>query len=263
MGASGLWNKSRVAGMLGLLSRLHTSGADAVARRRMWIDGMCALVAAPVGVLVLHEITTKRSLGKLADADAVSGDGHIVDALPHELLAGEHADPAARRLAQKVLRRRTDAIVTHRRLELVDDQDWYAHDHVTNVRQPLGLDDTIYSAGRVDDRRIACLALLRPWGERKTFAKADCDMVNVMHGQCDWVYRRAVPPTSLQELHLSPREEQTLWKLLDGRSEKQIAREMRLSPNTVHHYVKSIYRRLGVSSRGELSARWLERDKKL
>jgi DNA-binding NarL/FixJ family response regulator len=53
---------------------------------------------------------------------------------------------------------------------------------------------------------------------------------------------------------LSPRMRQTLDRLLAGDSEKEIAARLELSPHTVHVYVKSLYRRLGVSSRGELFA---------
>jgi DNA-binding CsgD family transcriptional regulator len=68
-----------------------------------------------------------------------------------------------------------------------------------------------------------------------------------------------VPPAEIQALPLSPREKQTLWKLLSGRGEKQIAAEMDLSRNTVHHYVKSLYKHFRVSSRAELLAKWMER----
>ena len=58
---------------------------------------------------------------------------------------------------------------------------------------------------------------------------------------------------------LSPRMEQTLRWLLGGDSEKQVAAKLGLSPHTVHVYVKAIYRRYGVSSRGELLARWVKK----
>ena len=56
---------------------------------------------------------------------------------------------------------------------------------------------------------------------------------------------------------LSPRMRQTLERLLAGDSEKEIAVRLRLSPHTVHVYVKSLYRRFGVCSRGELFARFV------
>ena len=58
---------------------------------------------------------------------------------------------------------------------------------------------------------------------------------------------------------LSPRMEQTLQHLLNGDSEKQVARKLLLSQHTVHVYVKAIYRRYGVSSRGELLAKHFRR----
>jgi len=65
------------------------------------------------------------------------------------------------------------------------------------------------------------------------------------------------PPRPVGEL--SPRQEQTLRHLLDGNSEKQVARKLELSQHTVHVYVKALYRRFGVSSRAELLARHLKK----
>ena len=56
---------------------------------------------------------------------------------------------------------------------------------------------------------------------------------------------------------LAPRVQQTLHRLLAGDSEKQIAACLNVSPHTVHVYVKTLYRHYGVSSRGELLARFV------
>jgi DNA-binding CsgD family transcriptional regulator len=53
---------------------------------------------------------------------------------------------------------------------------------------------------------------------------------------------------------LSPRMGQTLQRLLAGDSEKEIACRFGRSRHTVHVYVKKLYERFGVSSRGELFA---------
>lgn len=66
--------------------------------------------------------------------------------------------------------------------------------------------------------------------------------------------RPSAPPVSL-----SPRMRQTLERLLAGDSEKEIAARLRLSPHTVHVYVKTLYRRFNVCSRGELFARFIDR----
>lgn len=56
---------------------------------------------------------------------------------------------------------------------------------------------------------------------------------------------------------LPPRLRQTLAGLLRGDSEKQVARSLEISPHTVHVYVKSLYRKFNVASRGELLAKWV------
>jgi DNA-binding NarL/FixJ family response regulator len=56
---------------------------------------------------------------------------------------------------------------------------------------------------------------------------------------------------------LSPRMRQTLSGLLRGDSEKQIAMALKVSPHTVHVYVKQLYKKLEVSSRGELLAKFV------
>ena len=50
---------------------------------------------------------------------------------------------------------------------------------------------------------------------------------------------------------LSEREREVLALLSRGLSEREIGRELFLSFNTVHSHVKSLYRKLGVSSRAE------------
>jgi DNA-binding NarL/FixJ family response regulator len=59
------------------------------------------------------------------------------------------------------------------------------------------------------------------------------------------------------ELGLPPRLQQTLRRLLLGDSEKQVAAQLRLSKHTVHVYVKQLYKRLSVTSRGELLAKFV------
>lgn len=61
-------------------------------------------------------------------------------------------------------------------------------------------------------------------------------------------------PSVADGLKLSPRLRQTLEALTQGDSEKQIAAKLKVSPHTVHVYVKQLYKRFHVSSRGELLA---------
>ena len=63
------------------------------------------------------------------------------------------------------------------------------------------------------------------------------------------------PP--LSTILLTRRERQTLRHLLKGRTESQTAKFMGLGVNTVHVYVKALYRKFRVSSRSQLLAKFV------
>lgn len=65
----------------------------------------------------------------------------------------------------------------------------------------------------------------------------------------------AMPST--ESTWLTAREQQVLEHLVLGKSVRQIADDLERSPHTVHDHVKSLHRKLGASSRGELIARAL------
>ncbi|MBN8726810.1 MAG: LuxR family transcriptional regulator [Xanthomonadales bacterium] len=56
---------------------------------------------------------------------------------------------------------------------------------------------------------------------------------------------------------LTPAERTVLLALLGDETEKEIARSLDKSPNTIHIHVKSIYAKFGVRSRAALAALWL------
>lgn len=74
------------------------------------------------------------------------------------------------------------------------------------------------------------------------------------------VSRAAGPAEAVDALGLPPRMAQILRGLLAGGSEKQLARNLAISPHTVHTYVKQLHKRLDVRSRGELLARFVGLD---
>ncbi|MEL7238560.1 MAG: LuxR C-terminal-related transcriptional regulator [Planctomycetota bacterium] len=55
------------------------------------------------------------------------------------------------------------------------------------------------------------------------------------------------------------RQRQVLLGLVQGMSEKEVAVELGISPNTVHAHVKELHRHFDVSSRGELLSLFVDR----
>lgn len=62
---------------------------------------------------------------------------------------------------------------------------------------------------------------------------------------------RPSPRLSVEAIRLTPRELEVLALLASGRSYRAIAEELEIGLSTVQTYVKSTYRKLGVSSRAE------------
>jgi DNA-binding NarL/FixJ family response regulator len=64
-----------------------------------------------------------------------------------------------------------------------------------------------------------------------------------------------VAPIIIEAYSLTQRERDVLGAIARGGSTAEIAAELFLSPHTVRDYVKTVFEKLGVSSRGELVAR--------
>jgi DNA-binding CsgD family transcriptional regulator len=83
---------------------------------------------------------------------------------------------------------------------------------------------------------------------------------NHLRGDVSQPQANLATPPSLPDADgdgISPRMRQTLNCLLTGDSEKQAAAKLGVSQHTVHVYVKQLYRKFNVNSRGELLARWV------
>lgn len=148
--------------------------------------------------------------------------------------------------------------VTRRRRDLVADGAWYRSEFVNEWRLRWGLDDVIYGHRQLAADTTIGIGVNREPGDRP-FSEEDRDLLGLFTGQSACLYRDLRDGGAAIFAGLSRRERETLDLLLGGLSEKQVAARLDVSVNTVHTYVKSLYRRLGVRSRGELLALMLRR----
>jgi len=149
-------------------------------------------------------------------------------------------------------------LIVRRREEIVSDSAWYGSVHFNEHFRRAHLDDGLFSASYPPPETGVTLhhmLLHRPLGD-KAFSVRDRRII--------WLFLREIRRLLGNKLvrfgrpnpyGLSPRMRQVLSLLAEGQSEKQVAETLKISPHTVHDYVKMLHRRLGVSSRGELLAR--------
>jgi DNA-binding NarL/FixJ family response regulator len=87
---------------------------------------------------------------------------------------------------------------------------------------------------------------------------ASCLSGGAAHGAVAVVVEPAkstdIAPIVIEAYGLSPREREVVRAIARGSSTPDIAAELFLSPHTVRDYIKSVFEKVGVSSRGELIA---------
>jgi DNA-binding CsgD family transcriptional regulator len=123
------------------------------------------------------------------------------------------------------------------------------------VHLSAGVDDSIISMRRKPRRGEARVIVLKRSRDEGPFGAAERDLVDLAHGESDWLFDDVALPQTPSDCTFSPRERETLALLMTGASERVVAIRLDLSPHTVHDYVKAIYKKLGVASRAELMAR--------
>jgi DNA-binding CsgD family transcriptional regulator len=148
--------------------------------------------------------------------------------------------------------------VTVRRQDVMNDEDWYALPEIQAVHRRLDIDANMASFFvSLSMGRIFGIAIHRAWNgsqftidERRMFRLVHLELARA------WRNRLAAPNDGDAAIRALPeRPRQVLWLLCLGRSEKEIAEHLTISPHTVHNHVKRLHELLSVSCRGELLAR--------
>jgi DNA-binding CsgD family transcriptional regulator len=257
-GGAAMIAAERVTELLRLANRLHRGPRDPEERKRELLDGLVAVTAAERGACaVVHD------------------DGGPA---PLVLSAAAH-DPSNRKRRRR--RRRAQGRRSKRAISKHggDEYDQAMIAHLTsavreatrgsgqaiapttapsNVAASNGAASMITALVPLDrgSSTFGAIALSRTEGH-DPFDGEDHHLVHVFHSEMAWVYELDLPLASPEVTSLSPRGRETLQYLLAGFSEKQTAARLKLSHNTVHHYVKQLYKHFDVSSRSELLARWV------
>ncbi len=82
-------------------------------------------------------------------------------------------------------------------------------------------------------------------------------VISVAEGRMVFPFMNVDAPVSEGMDSLTPREQDLLASLADGRTNAQIARELGISLNTVKFHLKNLYEKLGVNNRAQAVGRYL------
>jgi DNA-binding CsgD family transcriptional regulator len=147
------------------------------------------------------------------------------------------------------------------RREFIPDRQWYGSFAYNDYHRVVRMDHCLFSVLELAaDGRYSSIVLSRATGERD-FAPRHRHQLRLFHEELGRLIGPVLVSASdpFSPTHLPPRVRETLRCLLEGDGEKQAAARMGLSKETVHQYVKTLYRHYRVASRAELLARVLRR----
>lgn len=249
-----------VRGIYRLLGECRELGRDPDAWQRHMFIGLCRLVRAQVGIGGPATLNRGVPVPDFANARDTGWTDARARTRYLEFAGSDEAGREVTLAAISRLNQPPRPLITRRRAQFVDDVEWYGSVSFNEYRRPAGLDHHVLSVAALplSDRgeaQVHGITLHRALGD-PPFGTREVRMVRLFHhelrpmlGRELLLARRPInPPT------LPPRLRQVLAGLLEGDSEKIIARRLGLSPHTVHEHVKRLHRRFNVQSRAELLA---------
>ena len=147
---------------------------------------------------------------------------------------------------------------TLEREQVLADREWHSSADYLEAFQPDGIDAGILSVHALACGAVDVLAVHPALGRR--LGERERSLVEILHREIAPLIGSRLAGTVEPRIDvLSTRLRQTLDALLEGDSEKQLARRLGISRDTVHVYVKALYRHFSVVSRAELLAHFLRR----
>ena len=150
-------------------------------------------------------------------------------------------------------------------------REWFEQHIVAEHLAGYGWNDLMIAAWAADDERMVAVTVYgRP--ELPAFDAEDRRLVSLLlRAAAPMIHRDlfdpligkaspdAPPASPMEGRDLSGRQLDVLRLLLQGHSEKEVARDLGVSTHTVHTHVKRLYTEFDVSSRGELLALFVDR----
>ncbi len=224
-------------------------------RRRQLVSGLAKLVEADVWISDAGYVHP-RDPGDSSPV-ALCDDGWRSEAERMEVLGicmhSDLAEPVQAHVSPA--RERGEPVTIHRSCAFPD-ADFYASP-VGQAWNALGFDHFLFALFPLDRWGHGAVGLHRRMG-RPPFSERDRLLVHVAWTQVEWLHRESLKlPIRGEVVTLSLRERQVLILLLGEKTREEAAAALHLSPHTIGDFIKGIYRKLEVSSRAQLFAKFL------
>jgi DNA-binding CsgD family transcriptional regulator len=262
MGKSSSLRVEDVRAILQLIGECRELGDDHIAWRTHFVVSACKIIRAECcefGETIVGNAGQPQPLwGDFWGLKEEKQRQVYAAAVQRFLTEGLNWSPMMPPYSQELVR---DNGICLTRNDLVPDKDWDSSSFHQDAIRPLGMGPMLYCHRTVVEAspRMRFLTFFRASGDGN-FSLRECALTRELHSAIGQLIGGALAGNlEPSPTELSPRSRRVLRCLLEGESDKQIAKQLGLSQNTVNHYVKGIFEHFRVQSRPELLARWLRR----
>jgi DNA-binding CsgD family transcriptional regulator len=239
--------------ILSLINELHMLPDDLSRRRDRLLDACGWIFKSSLAMLA---IVGESESGCSVRALGVSGDRNQLRQEQITALFGVDCGILARLRATS---HHINAATWH---QLQNDPSWRESDRMRLVLGASLTGDGLWCTYEPAEQpaEFVAIALFRADADAMPFTARDARLLETLVEGLQWMFEpsfqlRPVLDGMNRGNVLAPRLQRLLDCLMMGKTEKQAARELRLTRNTVHTYVRELYRVLEVTSRGELFAK--------
>jgi hypothetical protein len=239
-----------------LLEEVTERGIDSSAWRQHMLTGLCRLTGARLGISMgLRNAFPGQTVIPLDPITVGFTTEHEEKLWRRYLQTSELGDdPATCALIDTQLKQR---FFLKAREEMIDAKLWYSSPVVMESRRLAGVDNFLLASTRAHRPGVILgFSIYRAWGE-KPFGVRQQRIARLFHVE---LLRRLWPicdATDPSYLMLPHRLRLTLRSLLAGKTAKETAEAMGLSVQSINTYVKDMYAKLNVDSRGALMNKFL------
>jgi hypothetical protein len=254
---------SDVRSVFRLLGEVRELGNDSRQWREHELEGLLRLTGANVGLSGLEPVPLRGNLDDLRTFVDVGCESPAQRQVYIEFMqtGAMLSDPS-----YQFMRDHPRQSFTRLRREIVADSIWYKCPTTDRYHRGGGVDDCLYSRQVVPmARSVDMITLRRAWGD-KPFSRRCKRMVALFHTELARLWRPKRPTNEVanEEFGLAAGSmgtglpwhlQQLVAQLRVGHSEKESAAALGLSQHTIHTYIKELYSRLAVHSRGEAMAK--------
>lgn len=247
-------DEADVRAIVRLLGEVIATRGDLNVSRRTLMDGLCALIGADSWLWCMADIEPGKKMGH---SNLLHG-GFDEEGFSKFLIAINH--PAMgkinHRIGNELIEKKCHITRT---LDAVEDPACPLFTSEAGAFwQEAGIGTLMLSLRPLETGGLNGIGIYR-WQGRPHFGERENRIAHILLTEVRWLHYTEFPEREAIA-RLYPRHRTILNLLCEGWDRKKIARHLGISPNTVHGYLKEIFRHFGVSSQAELIARMSKGD---